>query len=90
VSGFVYLLVSKQCFAAEEERGIVKEAKPDTFSAFRFPRFPFPFSVSIATLEHGWFSLSPRRDCKCLARELVLTGIPKRKVPSINKNADFE
>jgi hypothetical protein len=28
----VYLLVSKRCFAVEEERGIIKEAKPDTFS----------------------------------------------------------
>jgi hypothetical protein len=30
VSGFVYLLVSKRCFAVEEERTNIKEAKPET------------------------------------------------------------
>jgi hypothetical protein len=31
VSGFGYLLVSKRCFATEEDHGIIKEAKLDTF-----------------------------------------------------------
>jgi hypothetical protein len=31
VSGFGYLLISKRCFAIEEDHGIIKEAKPDTF-----------------------------------------------------------
>jgi hypothetical protein len=39
VSGFVYLLTEKRCLAVVEERGIIKEAKPDMFSAPRhFPR----------------------------------------------------
>jgi hypothetical protein len=31
VAGFGHLLVSKRCFAIEEDHGIIKEAKPDKF-----------------------------------------------------------
>jgi hypothetical protein len=31
VAGFGYSLVSKRCFAIEEDHGIIKEAKPDKF-----------------------------------------------------------
>jgi len=34
VSGFVYLLLVKRCLAVKKEHGIIKEAKPDTFSSF--------------------------------------------------------
>jgi hypothetical protein len=67
---FGHLLVSKRCFAIEEDHGIIKEAKPDTF--FQAVGEILPMRARHPYITPPFFC---RRECRLLRRNYSLTRL---------------